>query len=264
MDTEDDRTSLFERHPWLAEIRPLIESVANINTSVLLHGESRRMCRIVAKAIHASSAGRCGFIEFNCERSGPETFEVELFGIERVRPTGEVARKLGLIEIRESTLYLKDIAAMPLDLQAKLLRALRDGRVLRQGGRAPIDVDVHLIAATDRDLGIAVARGEFLEELYRLLKVAEIRVPPLTREERERAEAEEVERIRLDLEWLEPIEIHNDACRAFARTGAGEGLICPHCRHRSREGVEFVDYSGQHRKSFFVCRACGRSFGHEL
>jgi DNA-binding NtrC family response regulator len=264
VDTIDDRTSLFERHPWLEEIRPLIESVANTHECVLIRGESGRMCEILARAIHASSASHRPFVRVTCEGLTTEEFEVNLFGVEMLTLKGEHRRKLGLIDIREGTLYLEDIAEVPRDSQANLLRALQEHRVLRRGGRALVDVDVRVIAATNQDLAAAVGRGEFLEELYRVFKVREISAPPLTREERERAEAEEVERIRLALELLEPIETHNDACRAFARTGSREGLTCPYCRRRPREGVEFVDYSGQRRKSFFVCRACGRSFGHEL
>jgi len=262
--SDDDQTTLFERHPWLFEMRSVIESIANTQASVLIRGESSRMCEIVARAIHVSSASRGVFVKANCTFSSPDAFEGELFGVEIVMPTGRHAKKSGLMEFRESTLYLEDIAKMPPGTQAKFLRALRDRRVLRQGGRVPIDVDVRVIAATNRDLKDAVARGEFLGELYNLLKVAEIPVPPLTKEERDLAKAEEEEQARRERARLEPIDAHNEACRAFARTGPDEGLICPHCGRRSREDIEFVDYTGRDRKSFFVCRACGRSFGHEL
>ena len=151
---------------------------------------------------------------------------------------------------------------MPLALQDKLLQVLRDHRSRRE--TMPEDARICVIAATNRDLDDAVARGEFVGELHDLLKVAEIAAPPLTEEEGYLAKAEEEERARLERAWLEPIDVHNEVCRAVARTDADAGLICPSCGRRSREDIEFVDNTGQRRKSFFVCRACGRSFGHEL
>ena len=85
-----------------------------------------------------------------------------------------------------------------------------------------------------------------------------------TEEERRLAKVRGEERARRERARLDAIQVHNEACRAFARIGRDEGLICPHCGSRSREDIEFVDYTGQDRKSFFVCRALGRSFGHEL
>jgi DNA-binding NtrC family response regulator len=259
-DPADDRAALFEDHPWLLEMRSGIESIANTDASVLIYGESRRMREFVARAIHAATTRyRGGFFPVNC--SQPH-LEVELFGFEGKLRTGELARKSGLLEMGEYTLYLDDIPSMSLVLQAKLLQVLQDRRVGRGQAEAPMPLMVRVIAATDRDLGDAVARGEFLEELYRLLK--KIPAPPLTKEESDLAAAEEEAWVRLERARLEPIDLHNEACRAFARTGADEGLICPHCKRRSREDIEFVDHTGQGVKSFFVCRACGRSFGHEL
>jgi hypothetical protein len=79
--------------------------------------------------------------------------------------------------------------------------------------------------------------------LYNLIKVTEIAAPPLTKEERDLAKAEEEEQARRGQAWLEPIDAHNEACRAFARTGSDGELICPHCGRRSRENIEFVDYT---------------------
>jgi two-component system nitrogen regulation response regulator GlnG len=112
------------------------------------------------------------------------------------------------------------------------------------GGQTLINVNFRVIAGTNRDLDGAVARGEFMGELYDLLKVTAIAAPPLTREERDLAKAEEEEQARLTRAGLERIDVHNEACRAFARTGSDEGLMCPHCGRRSREDIEFVDYTG--------------------
>ena len=124
---------------------------------------------------------------------------------------------------------------------SKLHRVVRDRQFSSVGSQTLIKVNFRVIAGTNRDLEGA-----------------------LTREECDLAKAEEEEQARLHSAWLLLIDAHNEACRAFARTASDEGLICPHCVLRSREGIEFVDYTGQERKSFFVCRACGRSFGHEL
>jgi DNA-binding NtrC family response regulator len=259
---DNDLTTLLENHPWLFEMRPAIESIANTDAHVLIHGESGRMCKLVARAIHAASGHHDRpFPKVDCSDCSRRV-ECNLFGVEGRTRTGKMGRKLGLLEIPEGTLYLEHIASLPLALQAKLLQVLHDRRVPRGQREAPMPLMVRVIAATNWDFGHTVARGEFLEELYRLFK--EISAPPLTREERDRAAAEQEEWARLERAWRKPIDRHNEACRGFARTGAAEGLICPHCRRRSREDIEFVDYTGSRLKSFFVCRSCGRSFGHEL
>ena len=260
-----DPTTLFESHPWMLEIRSVIESIANTDASVLIRGESRRMCELVARAIHASSRRHGVFLRFDCGEYPPIAVESSLFGVEGEMRTGGVrSRKLGILEFQESTLYLEDIVGLPLALQDKLLQVLRDRRLPRGETRPPVPIDIRVIVATNRDLEDAVARGEFLGELYNLLKVAEIPAPPLTKEERDLAKAEEEEWARHERARLEPIDLHNEACRAFARTRPDEGLICPHCGRQSRDDIEFVDHTGQGPRSFFVCRACGRSFGHEL
>src|SRR5262249_7465248 len=121
-----------------------------------------------------------------------------------------------------------------------------------------------LIAATNQDLDGMVTRGKFLADFYAEIKVEEIPVPPLTEEERRSAEAEELEVIRREQAWREPMDAHNEACRALAMTRQGRGPVCPYYRHSSPDDIEFVDYTGEARRSFFVCRTCGRSFGHEL
>jgi DNA-binding NtrC family response regulator len=190
MMTGDDRTTLFDSHPWMLEIRSVIESIANTDAKVLIRGESSRMCELVARAVHASSARHLGpFVRVYCAVRPPIALESTLFGAEGETRTGALARKRGVLEFSGSTLYLQDIASLPLALQTKLLQVLKDRRLSRGGGRAPINVDVRVIAATNRDLEDSVALGEFLEELYYLLKGAEVPVPPLTKEERDLAPA---------------------------------------------------------------------------
>ncbi|MGH7305804.1 MAG: sigma 54-interacting transcriptional regulator [Candidatus Rokuibacteriota bacterium] len=261
--------ALFESHPWLFELRSVIESAASTDADVLLHGESSRMSELVARAIH-ESWGHRAFSRFNCSDSSPIPLEVELFGAEGKTSGGTLARKAGLLEF-PCTLYLENIADLPLALQGKLLTALQERRLPRAETRAPTPVRARVIAVTNRDLGDGVARGQFSEELAQLLRITEILVPPLTKEERDMAIVEEEEQARREEEqarreraWREPIDAHNEACGAFARTGPAGLPICPHCGRGSRQDIEFVDYSGQGRRSFFVCQVCGRSFGHEL
>jgi two-component system NtrC family response regulator/two-component system response regulator PilR (NtrC family) len=262
MTSDNDPTTLYECHPWILEMRPAIESIASTDSSILIRGESSRKRELVARAIHAASARRdSAFITVHSAAAPAELLEMELFGYEGRPSTGASRRKVGLCEFATGgTLYLEEIAGLSLDLQAKVHRVVQDRRFSSVGGSMPISANFRLIAGTDRDIAGAVARGEFMGELYNLIKVTEIAAPPLTRAERDQAKAEDEERARLQRAARESIDAHNDACRTFAR----KGLACPHCERRSREDIEFVDYAGQPRKSFFVCRACGRSFGHEL
>ena len=248
-------TTLWERHPWLGEIRSLIEAAAASHGSILLRGASPRMCEIVARTIHVSSPRRGSFIPVNCAAFAPLELEHTLFGGHVETPDGRHAEGGGLVEFPESTVYVNEIADMPVAVQARFLQVLQDRRLPR---------DTRLIAATNQDLDGMVARGQFLADLYAEIKVAEIPVPPLTEEERRLAEAEELEEMRREWARREPIDAHNEACRALAMTGQRQGLVCPYCGRSSPDDIEFVDYTGQGRKSFFVCRACGRSFGHEL
>jgi two-component system response regulator AtoC len=141
---------------------------------------------LVARALHAASARRGGpFVKVNCAAIPPGLLESELFGHEKGAFTGAYRRKPGQFEYaNKGTIYLDEIAELPQALQAKLLHVLQDFRFARVGGHALIDVDARVIAATNRDLEHAMARGEFREDLYYRLNVVEIRIPPL-RERRE-------------------------------------------------------------------------------
>src|SRR5207249_9845766 len=141
---------------------------------------------LVARAIHATSSRRQGpFVKVNCAASPQGLLESELFGHEKGAFTGAHRRKPGQFEYaNKGTLYLDEIAELPLALQAKLLHVLQDFRFSRVGGHGLLDVDTRVIAATNRNLEEAMARGEFREDLYYRLNVVEIQVPPL-RERRE-------------------------------------------------------------------------------
>jgi len=167
-------------------IRRVIESIADTDATVLIRGESGVGKDLVARAVHAASARRQGpFIKVNCAAIPEGLLESELFGHEKGAFTGAHRRKPGQFEYaNKGTIYLDEIAELPLALQAKLLHVLQDFRFSRVGGHGLLNVDTRVIAATNRNLEEAMARGEFREDLYYRLNVVEIRVPPL-RERRE-------------------------------------------------------------------------------
>jgi len=181
-----DHLPLFDGHPRMRAIRSIIESIADTDTTVLIRGESGVGKDLVARAVHAASARRQGpFIKVNCAAIPLGLLESELFGHEKGAFTGAHRRKPGQFEYaHKGTIYLDEIAELPLALQAKLLHVLQDFRFARVGGHGLLDVDTRVIAATNRNLEEAMARGEFREDLYYRLNVVEIRVPPL-RERRE-------------------------------------------------------------------------------
>jgi len=162
-------------------IRTVIENIADTDATVLMRGESGVGKDVVARALHVASERRHGpFVKVNCAAIPPGLLESELFGHEKGAFTGAHQRKPGQFEYaNKGTIYLDEIAELPLALQAKLLHVLQDFRFCRVGGHGVIDVDARVIAATNRDLEHAMARGEFREDLYYRLNVVEIRIPPL-------------------------------------------------------------------------------------
>ena len=177
---------LFDHSPKMRAIREMIEQIIDTNTAVLIRGETGVGKDLVARAIHYASP-RCGqhFEKVNCAALPAELLESELFGHEKGAFTGAYRRKLGKFEYaNKGTLFLDEIGELPLPLQAKLLQVLQDHEFSRVGGRELIRVDIRVIASTNRNLELALANGEFREDLYYRLDVVEIHVPPL-RERRE-------------------------------------------------------------------------------
>jgi len=154
-------------------IRAMVETIADTDATVVLRGESGVGKDLVARAIHAASRRRTGpFIKVNCAAIPSDLLESELFGHEKGAFTGAHRRKLGQFEYaNKGTIYLDEIADLPLALQAKLLHVLQDLRFARVGGHGMIDVDIRIVSATNRDLELALVRGEFREDLYYRLNV---------------------------------------------------------------------------------------------
>jgi len=181
-----DRAPLLDGSPKMRAILTIIENIADTDATVLIRGESGVGKDLVARAIHAQSGRRAGpFVKVNCAAIPPGLLESELFGHEKGAFTGAHRRKPGQFEYAHGgTLYLDEIAGLPLALQAKLLHVLQDFRFTLVGGQRELAVEARVIAATNRDLERALTRGEFREDLYYRLNVVELRIPPL-RERRE-------------------------------------------------------------------------------
>src|SRR6266404_327948 len=186
---ESDPTSyspLLDGSPQMRAIGTVIENIADTDATVLICGESGVGKDLVARAIHAASSRRHGpFVKVNCAVIPTGLLESELFGHEKGAFTGAHRRKPGQFEYADKgTIYLDEIAELPLALQAKLLHVLQDFRFSRVGGQALLEIDMRVIAATNRNLEEAMGCGQFRVDLYYRLNVVEIRVPPL-RERRE-------------------------------------------------------------------------------
>ncbi|MEK7363987.1 MAG: sigma 54-interacting transcriptional regulator [candidate division NC10 bacterium] len=172
--------------PAMQAVQEIIKQVADTSTTVLIRGESGVGKELVARALHAASPRHARpFVKVNCAALPAELLESELFGHEKGAFTGAYRRKLGKFEFaNKGTLFLDEIGELPLALQAKLLHVLQDQEFSRVGGRELIRVDTRILASTNRNLEVALAAGQFREDLYYRLNVVEIRVPPL-RERRE-------------------------------------------------------------------------------
>jgi DNA-binding NtrC family response regulator len=171
--------------PAIARVFELVKKAARSEANILVLGDSGTGKELIARAIHANSprAGEA-FVPIDCASLPEELLESELFGHERGSFTGAVSTKLGLMETaHRGTLFLDEIAELPPALQVKLLRALQEHQIRRVGGTSSVDVDVRVVSATNRDLGEAISKGQFREELYYRINVISIKVPTL----RERA-----------------------------------------------------------------------------
>ena len=179
-------SEIFGNSAAMEKVRDLIARVARTNAPVLILGETGTGKELVARAVHRNSP-RSGkpFVALNCAALPPTLLESELFGHERGAFTGADRSRGGLFEAaHEGTLFLDEIGEMPPEAQAKLLRVLTDGQVVRIGSTTPRQVDVRVIAATHRDLQQRMHDGVFREDLYYRLAVVPIPIPPL-RERRE-------------------------------------------------------------------------------
>jgi len=165
----------------MQSVYELIRQVAPTKAPVLITGETGTGKELAARAIHNASP-RSGnlFVPINCAAIPADILEAELFGYEKGAFTGAVKDRIGKFELaNEGTVFLDELAEMPLALQAKLLRFLQDNALERLGGNRTIQLDIRVIAATNRDPQKAIAEGKLREDLYYRLNVFPIQLPPL-------------------------------------------------------------------------------------
>src|SRR6266852_2836714 len=167
--------------PAMRRLFETIDKIADTDVTVLIRGGSGTGKELVANALHYRSPRRTKpLVKMNCAALSRELVESELFGHERGAFTGAIARREGKFEAADDgTLFLDEVGDMPLETQAKLLRAIQEKEFERVGGNEPIKVDVRLLAATNQDLETAVRSGRFREDLYYRLRVVELVIPSL-------------------------------------------------------------------------------------
>jgi two-component system, NtrC family, response regulator AtoC len=177
---------LLSKSPAMQRVFELARTAARSNSTILVLGESGTGKEVLARAIHAESPRAGGpFVAVSCAALTETLLESELFGHERGSFTGATARRKGKFEVAHGgTLFLDEVGDIGQKLQLDLLRVLEDRKFHRVGGNDPIDVDVRIVAATNRDLKKAAHEGKFREDLFYRLNVIPIVIPPL-RERRE-------------------------------------------------------------------------------
>ncbi|MGB0588342.1 MAG: sigma-54-dependent transcriptional regulator [Myxococcota bacterium] len=184
--TDEGAFGMIGRSSAMNDVYNILDKVADTPSTVLITGESGTGKELVASALHhhSSRSGR-PFIRVNCAAIPQTLIESELFGHEKGAFTGAIASKPGRFELADGgTLFLDEIAEIPTEMQVKLLRVLQEHSFERVGGLKTLQVDVRLVAATNRDLLAQVESGAFREDLFYRLNVVPIRLPPL-RERRE-------------------------------------------------------------------------------
>ena len=219
--------AIIGESPRIVEVSQAIQRVAPTDSTVLLLGESGTGKELFARAIHQLSARRDrAFVAINCAAIPVTLIENELFGHEKGAFTGASARQLGKFELADNgTIFLDEIGELDLGVQGKILRVLQERRFERIGGTAPIDVDVRIICATNRDLEENVRRGAFRDDLFFRINVFPVTVPPL------RARREDVDALvdfflqRFARELPRPGLKISDAARAVLRAHDWPGNI---------------------------------------
>ena len=169
------------RSPALAAVLEHVRAVGPTDASVLVTGETGTGKELIARAVHSASRRKDKpLIKVNCAALPAGLVESELFGHEKGAFTGAISRRTGRFELADGgTIFLDEIGELPLEMQAKLLRVLQEGEIDRIGGKSPVEVDVRVIAATNRDLAQAVKDKTFREDLFYRLNVFPIRLPAL-------------------------------------------------------------------------------------
>jgi len=202
--------------PGMKRVLSIASKMARSSWNVFIQGETGTGKELLAHLIHMlSSRSDNVFIELNCAAIPETLFESELFGHEKGAFTGAMSKRRGHFELAHGgTLFLDEITEIPLALQPKLLRVLQEKRFSRIGGEKQLDVDIRLIAATNRNLKKMVEDGKFRQDLYYRIKVLELEIPPL-RQRRE--DIPELIRLFLDRYSTQPIRFSLEALDALVK-----------------------------------------------
>ena len=173
-------SNIIGRSPRMQDIFSIVQRIAKTNSTVLISGESGTGKELIARAIHYNSGRRGKFVSINCGALPETLLESELFGHERGAFTGAIREKRGLFhEADRGTIFLDEIGETSTAMQIKLLRVLQDRVVRRVGSNSETQVDVRVIAATNRDLSESIKAGTFREDLFYRINVIPIALPPL-------------------------------------------------------------------------------------
>jgi two-component system response regulator GlrR len=181
-----DFENIVARSGAMQRVLETVSRIAKTDSTIFIHGESGTGKELIARAVHLSSSRRDRpFVAINCAAIPESLLESELFGHEKGAFTGAVRTSKGLfVQAHEGTMFLDEIGDMPLTLQAKFLRVLQERQFYPVGSESPIDVDVRVIVATNKELGKLAEQGLFRDDLYYRIHVIPIEIPPL-RERRE-------------------------------------------------------------------------------
>jgi two-component system response regulator PilR (NtrC family) len=209
--------NLLGKSRAMQKVFELIAKIHSARTSVLITGESGTGKELVARALHTEgSRAKAAFVPVNCGAIPEELMESELFGHMRGAFTGAIADKPGLFQKADGgTLFLDEIGELSMGLQVKLLRALQERKVKPVGGQDEHEVDVRVIAATNRDLEAEVARGGFRADLYYRLHVIEVHIPPLRHRREDIPLLAEHFLRRFGLEHGRTLQLSSDAMRTL-------------------------------------------------
>jgi len=225
---DEERAFLFwGDNPEMQTIASVIEQVADSDVTVLIRGESGVGKELVARAIHARSSRKSRpFVKVNCAALPAELLESELFGHEKGAFTGAATTRIGKFEQADTgTIFLDEIGEVKAALQAKLLHVVQDAQFTKLGSNKTIDVDVRIVAATNRDLEAMMLSGEFREDLYYRLRVIEVTVPPLRERRTELAHLTEFFIDRYARRYKRPVRQLSDELQQLFQTHTWPGNV---------------------------------------
>lgn len=174
-------SNIISESKKMIEMLEFVSSILDVDTTILIHGETGTGKELLANAIHFNSCRReRPFVPVNCAAIPDELFESELFGFKKGTFTGASEDRRGLFQMANGgTILLDEIAEIPIKIQSKLLRVIEDKKVTSLGSEKGVNIDVRIIAATNRDLELEVERGNFREDLFYRLNVIPIKLLPL-------------------------------------------------------------------------------------